>query len=147
MKNSVSTVSAGKRHFCWTIHFFHSMKYKLFSLADLDSQSQTKEKGEKKLTRSSRQCIQVKNQVGVAGSLRFLTFYGFFILYCRVQGKQGISKAVFCFLIVNFNNKNLESTTEQHVASENPVLEAAAEKTHLAAGVMRSYRLEGLVHF
>lgn len=84
---------------------------------------------------------------GVAGSLRFLSFYGFFILYCRVQGKQWISKAVFCFLIVNFNYKNLESATEQHIASEKPVLEVAAEKkTHLAAGVMRR-RLGGLVHF
>lgn len=83
----------------------------------------------------------------MAGSLRFLSFYLFFILYCRVQGKQGLSKAVFCFLIVSFNIKNLESAREQHVASENPVLVVAAEKkTYLAAGVRRR-GLGGLVHF
>jgi len=69
-----------------------------------------------------------------------------FYLYCRVQGKQGISKAVFCFLIVNFNNENLEGATEQHVASEKHVLVVATEKTHLATGVT-SRRLGGLVHF
>lgn len=82
----------------------------------------------------------------MVGSFRFLLFYSFFIFYCRVQGKQGISKAVFCFLIVNFNKKNLKSATEQHGVSENGVLEVAAEKkTHLAAGVMRR-GLGGLVH-
>lgn len=66
-----------------------------------------------------------------------------------MQGSRqaGGIKSCICFLTVNFYNKNLESTTEQHVALENPVMEVAAEKkTHLAAGVMRR-GLEGLVHF
>lgn len=127
--------------------FLSLHKYKPFSLADLDLQSQTKEKGEKKLRHSSRQCVWVKKQVGGGRKPQVSFILWFFYLYCRVQGKQGISQAVFCFLIVNFNSKNLESATEKHVASENLVLEVVAEKTTcLAAGVMRR-GLGGLVHF
>lgn len=86
----------------WKVCFFHSVKYKPFSLADLDLQSQTKEKGGK------ISIMVVGNEFGLRSAglgreaLAFFHFMDFCHLNCKVQGKQRDIKSCILFSYSKF---------------------------------------------